>query len=229
MPTIPSGQRTVSADHQAGTVLRETRLRLRPHRRPSAVRDRSRGRTRTLHDPSRHRRRDPKDQSRNRSNRPRPTPPGHHSPDPRNTLQPVSKTSLPWTRHRRPDEPGTLRTPDNTTLQQTKRGYRDHPAALEPEHRQASELQGPLLYAQQRVPPGWSRQTASPANLSGSVRTQDAEAHGGGGGRMDTALSHSHNLQDGSGHHQSIGHSGETWFRHFQPSILHTLLHIHEP
>src|SRR5205809_6853538 len=229
MPTIPSGQRTVSADHQASTILRKTRLRLRPHRRPSAVRDRSSGRTLTRHDPSRHRRRDPKDQSRNRSHGSSKTPSGDHSPDPRNTLQPVSKTSLPRTRHRRPDEPGTLRTPDRTTLQPTKRGPRDHPTALELEHRQASDFQGPLLYAQQRVPPGWSGETAGPADLSGGLRTQDAEAHREGGGRMDTALSHSHNLQDGSGHHQSIGHSGETWFRHFRSSILHTLLHIHEP
>ena len=210
MPTIPSGQRTVSADHQASTILRKTRLRFRPHRRPSALRDRSRGRTRTLHDPSRHRRRDPKDQSRNRSNRPRPTPPGHHSPDPRHTLHPVSKTSLPRTRHRRPDEPVALRAPDTATLQQTKRGHRDHPAALELEHKQASELQGPIFHIEQRVPPSWSGETARPTDLSGSFRTQDAEARGGGGGRMDTSLPHTHNLQDRPGHYQSVGPSGET-------------------
>src|SRR5437773_6899232 len=204
MQALPRQRRTVPRNYPESTVLRETRLRQCPHRRPSPLRDRGRGRTRTLHNSCRHRRGDPEDQSRNRSNRLGQTPPGHRSPDPRHTLQPVSKTYLPRTRHRRPDEPGTLRAPDRTTLQPATRGYRDHQAALELEHRQASELQGPMLYAEQSVPTGWSGETASPADLSGGVRTQDAQTHRGGGGRMDTPLPHTHNLQNGPGHYQRV-------------------------
>src|SRR5207247_954382 len=189
LSNIPSRQRSLLTHHPTRTVLREARLRQCPNRRSSALRDRSRRSARTLHHPRRHRCRDPEDQSRNRSNGSSKTPPCHHSPDPRHTLQPASKASLPRTRHRRPDEPVTLRPPDTTPLQQTTREPNDHTVALELEHRQATELQRPLLYIEHRVPPGWPGETAGPADLLGRVRTPDAETHRGGGGRLDTALS----------------------------------------
>src|SRR3989442_1856615 len=190
MPNLSSGQRTLPADNQKSTILRKTWIRFRPHRRPSALRDRSRSRPRTVHHPRRNSRRDPEDQSRNRSNRSGPETPGYERPDPGKPPQPVSKTAIPRTRHRRSDEPVTLRVVHRTPLQQAKRGFEDHPAALEFQHRQSSELQGPLLHIEQRIPASRSGKAAGPANLLGGLRTQDAETHGGSSGRMDTALSH---------------------------------------
>src|SRR5207247_4572989 len=100
--------------------------------------------------------------------------------------------------------------PDRTTPMPASRGYRDHQAALEPGKRHASKLKGPILSTEQRVPPTRSGDTPGPADLSSGLRTQDAETRGRGGGRLDTALPHAHNLQDGPGHYQSVSQSGET-------------------
>src|SRR5207244_8073534 len=135
---------------------------------------------------------------RNRSTRPRPYAHVHHSPDPRNTLYPVSQTALPRTGRGRSDEPDTLRILCETPRQQTRRRSEDYPAALELQHRQASELQRPILHTEQCIPASRSGETASPANLPSSVRTQDAETSRGNGRRMDSALSYTCNLQDGS-------------------------------
>src|SRR5437773_7171138 len=182
MPNLSSGQRGIPAGHQAGTILRKTRLRQCPHRRPSPLRDRSRRRTRTLHHPRRNSHRDSEDQGWNRSNRHGPETTGHHSPDTGNTLQPVSKTTLPRTRRRRSYEPNTVRLVPRTPGRQTRRGSEDYPAALEFQHRQARELQGPLLLPEQRILASKPGETAGPPNLSGSLRSQDAETRWDGGG-----------------------------------------------
>src|SRR5207249_2173659 len=95
--------------------------------------------------------------------------------DPRHTLQPVSKTSLPRTRHRRPDEPVTLRAPDRAALRQTARGHPSHPAALELEHKQASELQRPIFHirSEERRVGKECRYTRSKRDWSSDVCSSD--------------------------------------------------------
>src|SRR2546426_896490 len=81
-----------------------------------------------------------------------------------------------------------------TRLRQNKRGLKHSPQPVELNHRKTTEHQGTFLPPDQRILESRPEKTAGPANLSGSLRSQNAETRGGGSGRMDTALSHTFNI-----------------------------------